>query len=74
VFVCVFDSYTRGEVAAPITVERHEVEVAVHQNGQTATSFFTATSPTSCEKRGGCLSIKMNRKEVVRSGRGGCTS
>jgi hypothetical protein len=33
-----------GEVAAAITVERHEVEVAVHQNGQTATSFFTATS------------------------------
>jgi Type II intron maturase len=56
-------------------------EVAVHQNGQTATSFFTAMrkevadsnhyecqpplfplrpSPTSSEKRGGCLSIKMN--------------
>jgi hypothetical protein len=57
------------------------VEVAVHLNGQTATSFFTAMrkevadsnlyecqpplfplrpSPTSSEKRGGCLSIKMN--------------
>jgi cytochrome c biogenesis factor len=34
-------------------------EVAVHLNGQTATSFFTATSPTSCEERGGCLSIMM---------------
>jgi hypothetical protein len=67
---------------ATITVERgFSLEVAVHQNGQTAmrkevadsnlyecqpplfplrASFFTATSPTSSEERGGCLSILMN--------------
>jgi hypothetical protein len=37
--------------------------VAVHLNGQTATSFFIRSG------RGGCLSTVMSRKEVARSGK-----
>jgi Ni,Fe-hydrogenase III large subunit len=41
-------------------VARSEKEVAVHQNGQTATSFFTRSGRGGCEKRGSCLSIWRN--------------